>query len=155
MIKIDVILENKHWKKHLKDPNKFIKKKVRLLNKKNKIFKKNHFLCSLLLSNNKKIKTLNSKFRNKNKSTDVLSFPFYEKEDLKRLIAKEKIIYLGDIIINLDKIKNKKDKLKFLIEFNKLWIHGLLHLFGFKHYRNKDFKKMNRTEKKYLNYQDH
>ena len=152
MIKIDVILENKYWKKHLKDPNKFIKKKVRLLNKKNKIFKKNHFLCSLLLSNNKKIKTLNSKFRNKNKSTDVLSFPFYEKEDLKRLIAKEKIIYLGDIIINLDKIKNKKDKLKFLIEFNKLWIHGLLHLFGFKHYRNKDFKKMNRTEKKYLNY---
>ena len=81
-----------------------------------------------------------------------MSFPFYEKEDLKRLIAKEKIIYLGDIIINLDKIKNKKDKLKFLIEFNKLWIHGLLHLFGFKHYRNKDFKKMNRTEKKYLNY---
>ncbi len=152
MIKIDVILENKHWKKHIKDPNKFIKKKVRLLNKKNKIFKKNLFLCSLLLSNSKKIKKLNSKFRNKNKSTDVLSFPFYKKEDLKRTIAKEKIIYLGDIIINLDKIKNKKDKLKFLIEFDKLWIHGLLHLFGFKHYRNKDFKKMNRTEKKYLNY---
>ena len=36
-------------------------------------------------------------------------------------------------------------------ELNKLWIHGLIHLFGYKHKRNQDFNTMNKIEKKYLN----
>ena len=59
---------------------------------------------------------------------------------------------MGDIIINLDKIKEKNDNIKFQIEFDKLWLHGLLHLFGYKHLRNKDFKKMNNLEKRYFDY---
>ena len=43
---------------------------------------------------------------------------------------------MGDIIINLDKIKNKKI-LKFENEFDRLWIHGLVHLFGYDHKKNK------------------
>ena len=58
-----------------------------------------------MLSNNKEIKFLNKKFRKKNKGTDVLSFPFYTKQELKKKLRKEKEIYLGDIIINLNKIK--------------------------------------------------
>ncbi len=152
MIKIDVVIDNKQWKKYLKNPNKLIKRKISLLNKKDIKLKNNNFMCSLLLSNNRRIKKLNSKYRNKTKSTDVLSFPFYEKKDLKKIMSKKKMIYLGDIIISLDKIKNKKNKSKFIIEFDKLWVHGLLHLFGFKHYKDKDFKKMSSIEKKYLSY---
>ena len=48
------------------------------------------------------MKKLNKKFRNKNKSTDVLSFHFYSYKDLKLL--KTKNIYLGDIAISYDKI---------------------------------------------------
>ena len=40
----------------------------------------------------------------------LLSFPFHSKYDLKKKLKKEKEIYLGDIIINLNKIKNKKKK---------------------------------------------
>ena len=65
---------------------------------------------------------------------------------------KEKEIYLGDVIINLEKIKNKKDQVKFETELNRLWIHGLLHLFGHNHKKNKDFFIMSKIEKKYLNY---
>ena len=46
----------------------------------------------------------------------------------------------------------KKNKSKFLVEFNKLWIHGLVHLFGFDHKKNKDFKVMKKVEKELLSY---
>ena len=83
-------------------------------------------------------------------STDVLSFPFYEKKILTKKIKKEKEIYIGDVIVNLNKIKNKNNKRLFLSEFNKLWIHGLVHLFGHQHKRDKDFYKMDKLEKKYI-----
>ena len=44
-------------------------------------------------------------------------------------------------------VKNKKNKASFKSEFNKLWIHGLTHLFGYDHKKDKDFYKMNRVEK--------
>ena len=152
MIKVNVIINNIIWKKYLKNPHSFIDKKIKLLNKKNKLYKKNTLICSLLLSGSKEIRKLNKKFRKKNKSTDVLSFPFYEKNKLNNKIKKEKEIYLGDIIINLSKIKNKNNKTKFQEELNKLWVHGLVHLFGHKHKKNQDFNTMDKIEKKYLEY---
>lgn len=151
MIKVNVILDNINWKNYLKNPSNFIKKKILFLNKQNKLYKKNILIFTLLLSGSKEIKNLNIKFRNKNKSTDVLSFPFYEKKKLKRLIKNKNEIYLGDIIINLSKVKNKNNKIKFKHELNKLWIHGLIHLFGHKHESEKDFDAMNKLEKNYLN----
>ena len=152
MIKINVILNNINWKKYLKNPNRFIDKKVILLNKKNKLYKNKILTCTLLLSGTPEIKKLNKKFRNKNKTTDILSFPFYTRTKLKDKIRREKEIYLGDIIINLSKVKNKNNKIKFQHELNKLWIHGLVHLFGYKHKQDKDFYNMSKIEKKYLNY---
>ena len=64
---------------------------------------------------------------------------------------KEKEIYLGDIIINLNKIKKNNKKNDFKIDFDRLWIHGLIHLFGYDHKKDKDYKKMNKIEKKYFN----
>ena len=80
MIKINVIQKETSWKKYLKNPVNFIDKKIELINKKNKLYNKNILICSLLLSGTKDIKKLNKKFRNINKSTDVLSFPFYDKK---------------------------------------------------------------------------
>jgi probable rRNA maturation factor len=152
MIKINVILNNINWKKYLKNPNRFIDKKVILLNKKNKLYKNKILTCTLLLSGTPEIKKLNKKFRNKNKTTDILSFPFYTRTKLKDKIRREKEIYLGDIIINLSKVKNKNNIAKFKKELNNLWIHGLVHLFGYKHKQDKDFYNMSKIEKKYLNY---
>ena len=146
MIKVNVILNNIIWKRYLKNPNSFIDKKIELLNKRNKLYKKNTLICSLLLSGTKEIKKLNKKFRKKNKSTDVLSFPFYEKNQLNNKIKKEKEVYLGDIIINLSKVKNKNNKVKFQEELNKLWIHGLLHLLGHDHKSNTEYLQMQKLE---------
>ena len=152
MIKVNVILHNILWKKYLKNPCQFIETRINLLNKKNNTHKNKHLICTLLLSDTKEIKKLNKKFRNKDKSTDVLSFPFYSKKQLVNKIKSQNEIYIGDIILNLAKVKNKKNQIKFKEEFNKLWIHGLIHLFGYKHTKNKDFFKMNKLEKKFYDY---
>ena len=152
MIKINVISNYSGWKNFFKNPNLYIKNQICNFNKKDKQFKKKNIFFTLLLSGNKEIKKLNKKFRKKNKATDVLSFPFYEKKELKKKLNKEKEIYLGDIIINLNQIKNKKNLTNFKLEFNKLWIHGFLHLFGYDHKKIQDYNTMSKIEKKFLSY---
>ena len=150
MIKINVITNNVNWFHFIKRPDNYINKRVKKLNHKNEIFKKNIIFCTLLLSGSKEIRILNKKFRKKDKSTDILSFPFYNEKNLKTKLKKEKEIYLGDIIINLDKVNTKKDLTFFKSNFDKLWIHGLVHLFGHNHKKEKNFKKMHRVETAYL-----
>ena len=74
MIKANVILDYSKWKNKIKDPNKYLRKKLKILSKV-PYFKKKKQEFSILLTNNKKMKNLNLKFRKKNKPTDVLSFP--------------------------------------------------------------------------------
>jgi probable rRNA maturation factor len=152
MIKINVITKNLSWLNYIKSPDNYICRKIDKLNYNNKNFKKNHLFCTLLLSGNKEIQKLNKKFRKKNKTTDVLSFPFYNKKILKKKMKKEKEIYLGDIIINISKIKSKKKLKDFKLQLDSLWIHGLVHLFGYDHKNQKDFKKMNKVEIDFLKY---
>ena len=150
MIKINVITNNVKWFNFIKNPNSYIQRKVKKLNLRNKDLKKKVFFCTLLLSGYKEIIKLNKKFRKKENSTDVLSFPVYSKKNLKNIIKKEREIYLGDIIINLNKVNNKKSTKNFKLQFNKVWIHGLIHLFGYDHKKEKDFRKMYKIESDFL-----
>ena len=152
MIKINVITNDNNWLKYLKKPNLYLNKKIKKLNSKLREFKKNQFFFTILLSGNKEIKDLNKKFRKKNKVTDVLSFPFHTKKELKKKLKKVREVYLGDIIININRIKSKKIKKNFNREFDQLWIHGLIHLFGHDHKKDNDFKIMKKIEIKYLNF---
>ena len=141
MIKINVFSEERAWSQKLKNKEIFFKKICSSFPKKYKFQNKNMNI-SLMLSNNKKIKKLNKNFRNKNKSTDVLSFPFENKKD------KYKGNYLGDIIISyeyMDKPKTKNLKF-FKKKVTKTFIHGFLHLLGYDHFRYYDYKKMIKIE---------
>ena len=126
MIKIDVFVIDINWKKYISNPAKYLKDKVKFINS-SILFNKKYINFSILLAGNKEIKMLNNKFRKKNKTTNILSFPFYKRNEIKKKIKNEDKIYLGDIILNFYKIKKKAKKNEFEKEFNKLWIHGLLH----------------------------
>ena len=104
MIKINTISNNKSWKSYLTNPNDFIQKKIKNLNRKMKIYKRKTIYCTLLLSGDKEIKKLNKRFRKKNKSTDILSFPFQER------LKKSKNNYIGDIIISYNYIDKPKSQ---------------------------------------------
>jgi probable rRNA maturation factor len=141
MININVFSNEKAWSKRLRKKELFFDKVCKAFPKKYKFFNKK-VSFTLLLSNNKNIKKLNNNFRNKNKSTDILSFPFSKKIK----ILKES--YLGDIIISYDFIdKPKSQDLKFFKKkLIKIFIHGFLHLVGFNHIKERDYKKMLKEE---------
>ena len=149
MIKIDVFIQEKKWKKHIVNPEKYLKQQINKIKNLIPLIKNKNISLSIMLSGNKNIKNLNKRYRCKNKTTDILSFPFYKKNDLKKKITVNKNTYLGDIILNYYKIKKLHKKI-FINEFNKLWVHGFLHLLGYKHYKNKDYYKMNKLEKEIL-----
>ena len=81
MISIEVFSEEKAWSKKLKKKELFFKRICNLFPKKYQ-FPNKKITLSLLLSNNKNIKKLNKHFRNKNKSTDILSFPLAKKTSI-------------------------------------------------------------------------
>ena len=145
MINAEIVIDNVNWKKKLKNTNLFINKILKSFPKKYQ-FNGKKVILTVLLSNNKKIKQLNKKFRKKDKPTDILSFPLGKK------ISKS-IVYLGDIIISYDFINKPKSLniLQFKDKLAKIFIHGFLHLVGFDHIKASEFKKMNKEELKIYN----
>ena len=143
MIKANLILDHYKWKNKIKNPREYFKKKI---NKLNKIvaFKKKKHEFSVLLTNNRKMKNLNFKFRKKNKSTDVLSFPSHHVE--------KKSVYIGDIAISFEIVNQRSKNSNFFIELDKMWIHGYFHLIGYDHKKIREFKKMKKKENLVLNY---
>ena len=142
MIKTNVILDNKKWQKYIKNPSIYIKNKFNKLSKVRAFNINKEF--TILLTDNKNMKYLNNKFRKKNIPTDVLSFP------IKNLFNNKN--YIGDIAISYEIINQRSKKSNFYIEFDKIWIHGYLHLMGYDHKNIRDFNRMNKKENLILNY---
>ena len=86
---------------------------------------------SILLCNNRYIKSLNAQYRNKDEPTDILSFPLWEKSPSGRFMA-------GDIVLSLDALE--ENSLAFNVpvdeELRRLLVHGILHLCGRDHATN-------------------
>jgi probable rRNA maturation factor len=143
MISIDVISGDNLWNKKIKKADIFFNSLVKFFPKKYKFIKKKVGL-TILLSNNKNIKKLNKRFRNKNKATDVLSFPSEKKINIK------KTPYIGDIVISYEFMNKPKvlNAQEFKNKVIKIFIHGFLHLLGHDHIKLKDFKVMLIEEKK-------
>ena len=147
MINADVVVENKLWNKKIKNPSNYIQKKIKKIFKFNSL-KKRRFSLTILLTDNSKMKYLNKKFRNRNNTTDVLSFPNLDPVDLKKKINTK--IYLGDIALSYEIINQRSKNSNFNMEFDKMWVHGYLHLLGYDHKKIKNYKAMKRIEDKIL-----
>ena len=143
MINIDVLSDEKAWSKKIKKKELFFREICNFFPRKYR-FPNKKITLSLLLSNNKFIKKLNKNFRNKNKSTDILSFPLAKKTKI------SKKTYIGDIIISYNFMnKPKSQNIKsFKKKVIKTFIHGYLHLLGFDHIKDKDYKRMLSEEEK-------
>ena len=100
MIKANVIIGHYQWKKKIKNPNNYFKNKLKRILK-IPFFRKKKQEFSIFLTNNKEMKSLNYKFRKKNKTTDVLSFPLKNKN------------YIGDIAISFEIINKRSKKTNF------------------------------------------
>jgi len=110
---------------------------------------------NVIIVGQKKMKRLNLDYRNKNYTTDVLSFPaidWSQSKTIKRM-AMEADHCLGDIVICKDVLlrQAKQFKLSIMEEYLHLLVHGFLHLLGYDHeISKKEAKIMEELEKTIL-----
>jgi len=99
-----------------------------------KNFSEKNFSISLVFVSEKRIRDINRRYRQKDSSTDVLSFAEFESE---RAIqkTKESDIFLGEIFTCPTDIKKycREENLSFELEFFEVLSHGVLHLLGLEH----------------------
>jgi probable rRNA maturation factor len=91
---------------------------------------------SVTFIDNKKIHKLNREHRDKDKPTDVLSFPMWEREELYDGSAYDgHAVTLGDIIISAEKAKSQAEEYGHSLEREIcfLSVHSILHLLGYDH----------------------
>lgn len=140
MIEINFNVDEGQWKKYFPRYKKYITKTVNETLSVIGTEMTQNVSVNFLLTSNKKIKELNFMHRKKDKSTNVLSFPmqtFYRNN-----------FVLGDIAIARQTIlkealEKKIQKYDYLC---KMTIHGMLHLLGYDHKTEKQFKQMNKYE---------
>jgi probable rRNA maturation factor len=147
MHKVEILIKDNKWKKEISDIENLFSIYFNTIFNTFKKFKKKKLEISILLTNSKEMKDLNKKFRKKNKDTDVLSFPNYQKS----FFTKKTIpnyIFLGDLALSYNYIK--KTKLNFIKYIEKVFVHGCLHLVGYKHDNMKEYNIMSKLEKKIL-----
>ena len=102
---------------------------------------------SVRLTGDEEIKSLNKQYRDKNISTNVLSFPSPNDS-----IHPEAFEILGDIVISKDTVlkEAQNSNKSFEQHLSHLGIHGLLHLMGFSHEKENDALIMEGIEVKIL-----
>jgi probable rRNA maturation factor len=162
MISVDVNFDDQAWKNEDKMIARNLKSLIKKIIPKTPIefmIRKNIDIeLSVVLSNDKKIKELNKKYRKKDKTTDVLSFPTLDSKlikngNLKNIDLAFNFVALGDIVLAIETIKKEaiEQNKKFKDHLVHLLIHGLLHLIGYDHEENEeDAKIMENLEIKLL-----
>lgn len=106
-------------------------------------------IFSIVFVDDEKMREINKKYRNKDETTDVLSFAFEDNENIKY----NEFRVLGDIYISIPKMQaqaleyelSEKKELAFLV------VHGLLHLLGYDHMTDQEEKEMFTLQEALLN----
>lgn len=151
-INIEVNIEEDKWNSEIPDAEEIITKaSIAALCGAGIYNRGRNIEVSVLLTNDKSIKKLNSDYRYKNKPTNVLSFPQEE------FVAGEydnagTEISLGDVIFAIETIQKESEEQGKPVDNHlaHLSVHGTLHLLGFDHEEDLEAEIMEALEVKIL-----
>lgn len=114
------------------------------------------FDLGIMLTDSATMHAYNKKYRHQDKSTDILSFPFYENIKAgKRIVAQtDEQKNIGDLIICPEYIHENLSRWgqSFDERMRTLLVHGICHLLGYNHVKDKDYMLMRKKEEELLNY---
>ena len=113
-------------------------------------------LITITLTTPQNIQKINKEYRGIDKTTDVLSFPIFEKDELAQKISENEFTHedmLGDIIISIQKVEEQAEEYQhsFERELSYMIVHGFYHLMGYDHIEEADKIEMRPKEEKVLN----
>lgn len=153
---IEIAQDIQDWKTHKEINTKLFTQVIKkILGKYPNLNAIKNVELSILLTNDAKIKELNKEFRNKNATTNVLSFPDLE-IDYRKIHQFQPddlaYLYLGDIAFSLDTITKEAEEknIEFLQHFKHLLVHSILHLLGFDHQNDEEAEIMETLEVEFL-----
>lgn len=108
------------------------------------------FDLGILITTDKKMHEYNKQYRDKDKPTDVLSFPYHPhlQAGQKIKVESEEDKNLGDLILAPEYILNDLPKWETTFEkhLQRLLVHGICHLLGYDHIEDADYKIMHKKE---------
>lgn len=112
-------------------------------------------IITITLTTPEEIRKINKEYRQIDKSTDVLSFPMFEKQELEEKIENKNFAYediLGDIVISIERVKEQAEEYghSFERELSYMLVHGFYHLMGYDHIKEEDKIIMRPKEEKVL-----
>ena len=98
---------------------------------------------NVVITTPQNIRTINKEHRGIDKETDVLSFPMFEKDEIKTLNPENEDV-LGDMVISLNQVEKQAEEYghSFERELSYMLVHGFYHLMGYDHIEEEDKKKI-------------
>ena len=110
---------------------------------------------NIILTNPEEIRKINKEYRNIDKETDCLSFPMFEKEEIKELIKKQEESFLdilGDVVVSIPRVyeQAKEYNHSFERELAYMLVHGFYHLMGYDHMEEEEKNIMRKKEENIL-----
>ncbi|MGH1404378.1 MAG: rRNA maturation RNase YbeY [Alphaproteobacteria bacterium] len=147
---IDIDIRDQNWIKHIpsieEDTHSIIQ---RILTE--QLPSTEHVEISIVLTDNPFIQKLNHQYRNKDKPTNVLSFPQTEADEMNTPFP---FISLGDIIVAFETIQNEASEQNKTIKnhYTHMLVHGCLHLLHYDHETEEDAKEMEALETQILDH---
>lgn len=144
---IDIAIEDEIWNTAIQNIEKMTHDIISETLKRDKISAQT-LEVSILLTNDAHIQMLNKTYRHKDKTTNVLSFPQTEPEEMDA-----PFLMLGDIAISYDTIRSEAEEQNKELpdHYAHMLVHGCLHLLHYDHLNEKDAHQMESTEIEILN----
>lgn len=148
IISIDTLIEDENWRTALVNYEDLINKSVsQTLNHIKTLDDTNQLIeVSVTLTNDQNIQKLNNNFRQKDKPTNVLSFPQndWSTEDWKD----DPVLLLGDVVVSFQTIHKEAEEQSKSLEhhFTHMLVHSIVHLFGYDHETDDEAEEMEALE---------
>ena len=116
---------------------------------------KDNLLVSIVLTTPDNIRRINKEYRNIDKSTDVLSFPMFEKSEIEEFIKNKNLEHsdiLGDMVISIPQVQLQAEEYghSFERELSYMVVHSFYHLMGYDHMKEEEKKIMRQKEENIL-----
>ena len=116
---------------------------------------KNSLLVSIVLTTPDNIRRINKEYRDIDKSTDVLSFPMFEKSEIEEFIKNKDLEHsdiLGDMVISIPQVQLQAKEYghSFERELSYMVVHSFYHLMGYDNMKEEEKKIMRQKEENIL-----